>query len=132
MVSSTDRADIDSIEQLKDVHDGKEPTAADHHVGHDESPETIDEHWRTTPDEPVEGRELFSIRTVEPDYDPRERVLQSSEVANDSRYTEYEMVSPRRLQLDDHEREVRHHVRVAEHYQLQAEQHATFIQIQLY
>lgn len=89
-------------------------------IGHDESPETIDEHWRTTPDEPVEGRELFSIRTVEPDYDPRERVLQSSEVANDSRYTEHEMVSPRRPQLDGHEREVRRHIRVAEHYQLQA------------
>lgn len=37
MVSSIDRADIDSIEQLKDVHDGKEVTAADHHVPHGHS-----------------------------------------------------------------------------------------------
>jgi len=89
-------------------------------LGHDESPESKDEHWRTSSDVPVGGHTLFGIHTVEPQNDPRGRVLQSSEVANDSRYAESEMVSSRRSQLDDHEREPQCHTRVSDYYQPQA------------
>lgn len=92
-------------------------------IRRDESPDRPrDRYWERPPGEPVEERELVIRRTVERDNDTRalSRVDDKSVVRADdrreSRFSDYEVVSPQRGSFDDREREVQRYIRTTDYY----------------
>lgn len=98
-------------------------------IRRDESPDRHrDRYWERPPGEPVEERELVIRRTVDRDNDARapSRVDNKSMVLADdrreSRFSDYEVVSPQRGSFDDREREVQRYIRTTDYYNPQPQQ----------
>ncbi|KAK5101378.1 hypothetical protein LTS08_004985 [Lithohypha guttulata] len=97
-------------------------------IRREESPERRDRdrdrYWERPPGEAVQDRELVIRRTVErdnvdrapPRNDDRSVVLSRADDRRESRFSDYEVVSPQRPSLDDREREVQRYIRTTDYY----------------